>query len=319
MSGPVRTTDTPPDGREAAVALPVVELTPSKTAQLGTQTIHRSLPTRLRRTVGAWCFLDHAPPGEPVPSAPGVQVGPHPHIGLQTVTWVLSGEVVHTDSLGSEQTIRPGELNLMTAGNGIAHAEQTPTSSSDDVHLIQLWVAQPDRTRDGQPAFEHHGELPLVEFERARATVLVGRFAGASSAARVDTDHFGADLVLDRGTTVVPLQRDHEHAVVVVSGSITVDGTTVGPDVLTYLGLGRDELAIEAHEDTRLFLLGGVPFETRPLMWWNFVARTHDEIDAAYRDWQTGSDRFGPVSSTLDIVPAPTPPWMQQGETFRRP
>jgi redox-sensitive bicupin YhaK (pirin superfamily) len=317
MSGPVRTTDTDPDGPEApAVPAPVMELTPSRTAQLGTQVIHRALPTRSRRTVGAWCFLDHAP-GTQV--ADGVRIGPHPHIGLQTVTWVMSGEVVHTDSLGSVQPIRPGELNLMTAGHGIAHAEQTPQPHArEPVRLVQFWVAQPERTRHGAPAFEHHPTLPLAELPGCRGTVIIGSFAGETSPARADTDHVGVDLVVDAGPAVVPVRAAHEHAVVVLDGHVEIDGTAIAPDVLAYLGGGRDELVIVARERSRLVLLGGSPFETRPLMWWNFVAREHAEIDAAYLDWQRGSERFGAVASELDPVPAPTPPWLRDGEPFRR-
>jgi redox-sensitive bicupin YhaK (pirin superfamily) len=319
MSGPVRTTDTDPDGVEApAVPAPVVELTPSRAAQLGPQLIHRALPTRARRTVGAWCFLDHAPPGRDDGANAGTRIGPHPHIGLQTVTWVLSGEVVHTDSLGSEQPIRPGELNLMTAGGGIAHAEQTPQHATGGVHLVQLWVAQPETARHGAPAFEHHPTLPQAELAGCRATVVIGSFAGATSPARADTDHVGVDVVVDPGRSTVPLHAAHEHAVVLLEGLVEVDGTPIGPDVLAYLGGGRDELTIVARERSRLFLLGGTPFEARPLMWWNFVAREHAEIDAAYRDWQQGAARFGPVASDLAPVPAPTPPWMRDAAPFRR-
>jgi redox-sensitive bicupin YhaK (pirin superfamily) len=148
--------------------------------------------------------------------------------------------------------------------------------------------------------------------------VLIGSFAGATSPARADSDHFGADLTVDAGTTTVPLRGAHEHAVVVLSGAVTIDGTTVGPDVLAYLGEGRDELTFLADRPARLFLLGGTPFETRPLMWWNFVARTHDEIDAAYRSWQEGDPRFGPVASGLPPVPAPTPPWSRREVPFTR-
>ena len=242
MSGPVRTTDTPPDGTDPSAdgtdsSADGVELTPSKTAQIGSQTIHRSLPTRLRRTVGAWCFLDHAPP---TPGT-GVSVGPHPHIGLQTVTWVLSGEVVHTDSIGSEQPIRPGELNLMTAGHGVAHAEQTRTAPADGVHLVQLWVAQPDATRHCAAAFEHHDAVPQLEVGRARVSVLVGTFASVTSPARADTDHLGVEMILERGATTLPVERHHEHAIVVVSGEVTVEGRAVGSDVLAHVGVGRDE------------------------------------------------------------------------------
>jgi redox-sensitive bicupin YhaK (pirin superfamily) len=184
-----------------------------------------------------------------------------------------------------------------------------------------MWVAQPEHTRHGPPEFEHHGSVPLVELGNCRATVFIGAFAGAVSPARADTDHFGADLVVRSGTSTLPLRKDHEHAIVALSGNITIDGTKIDgtaldADVLAYLGEGRDELELSASDDARLILLGGSPFETRPLMWWNYVAREHDEINAAYRDWQSGDARFGPVASSLEPVPAPTPPWLREGTPF---
>src|ERR1700744_1891338 len=172
MSGPIATDDTaplaePPD--EAAG--PVVELSPGRATQVGALPVRRILPQRPRRTVGSWCFLDHAGPVRAEPGA-SFGIGPHPHMGLQTVTWLLAGELLHLDSLGSEQLIRPGQLNLMTAGHGVAHAEEDP-ARSEEVHAVQLWVAQPAATRDGPSAFEHHAELPQVELDGAQATVLV--------------------------------------------------------------------------------------------------------------------------------------------------
>jgi redox-sensitive bicupin YhaK (pirin superfamily) len=149
--------------------------------------------------------------------------------------------------------------------------------------------------------------------------VLIGSFSGVESPARADTDHLGVDLVLAPGTTTLPVEPHHEHAVVVLSGAVRVEGEHVGADVLAYLGTGRDELTLTVDEPARLILLGGTPFEARPLMWWNFVARRHAEIEAAYRAWQTGDERFGAVRSALDVVEAPTPPWMTTGAPFTRP
>jgi quercetin 2,3-dioxygenase len=319
MSGPVRTEDVAAVEPAPGAPAPIVEITPSHEAHVGTHRVSRALPMRLRRTVGAWCFLDHLPPVGP-PNA-GMGIGPHPHIGLQTVTWLIAGEVLHTDSIGSEQLIRAGELNLMTAGHGIVHAEQTPATYTGASHAVQLWVAQPERTRHGAPAFEHHAELPRVELGSARGKVLVGEFAGATSPARRDTDHVGVELVLKPGRSALPLQREHESAIVVLDGAVSIAGApgsadaTVVPGHLAYLGAGRDELVLDATAATRLLLLAGVPFETRPLMWWNFVARTREEMDAAYDAWQSGDARFGPVTSDLSRIPAPPPPW--QGATAR--
>jgi hypothetical protein len=242
----------------------------------------------------------------------GLDIGPHPHTGLQTVTWLLAGEVLHRDSVGSEQVIRPGQLNLMTAGAGVAHAEEATGSYAGPLHGVQLWVAQPEATRHGPAAFEHHPELPQVELDATVATVLVGDLAGTASPARRDTDHLGVDLALRAGRTTLPLQASHEHAVVVLEGAVEVDGTVVEPGRLAYLGTDRDELCLTARAGARAVLLGGVPFDERILMFWNFVARTQDEVDAAVASWQSDDDRFGDVGSPLDRIPSPLPPWSRR-------
>jgi redox-sensitive bicupin YhaK (pirin superfamily) len=224
------------------------------------------------------------------------------------VTWLLSGELRHRDSLGSDQVIKPGQLNLMTAGLGVAHAEEG-TSYRGELHGVQLWVAQPDATRDGRPAFEHHAELPLVELGTALATVLVGELGGAVSAARRDTDHAGFDLSLQAGRSVVPLRSDFEHAVVVFDGAVLLDGAVLEPGRLGYLSPGREELVIEAGEPCRALVVGGVPFPSPIFMWWNFVARTREEAQAAGTAWNRRDGRFGEVPSTLGRIPAPDPPW----------
>lgn len=318
MSGPVRTEDVPPvDGGSVDPGHPVLEVTPSRVTQVGAVQVRRALPRRTRRTVGAWCFVDHMGPVA-VTEEHGVDIGPHPHIGLQTVTWLLAGEVLHHDGLGSEQVIRPGQLNLMSAGHGIAHAEEATGRYRGDLHGVQLWVAQPERTRHGPPAFAHHADLPRVDLASAVATVLVGSLDGRTSPARHDTEGIGVDLALrPGGTTVVPLDPRFEHALVVLDGAVSlVDGTTgtgsgtvVEPGHLAYLGDRRDELALTVREATRALLLGGVPFESPVTMWWNFVARTHDEIDEARAAWEAGDDRFAPVASRLDRIAAPPTPW----------
>ena len=307
MSGPVRTEDVPAEPAPVDdVTHPTLEVTPSRVSQVGALQVRRALPRRNRRTVGAWCFADHV---GPVATDLGVDIGPHPHIGLQTVTWLVAGELLHHDSIGSEQEIRPGQLNLMTAGHGVAHAEEATGRYHADLHGIQLWVAQPERTRHDPPAFEHHPELPRVDLGTAIGTVLVGSVDGTRSPARHDTDGIGLDLALRAGTAVVPLEPTFEHALIVLDGSVAVDGTVVEPGNLAYLGEARDELVLTAREPARALLLGGVPFESPISMWWNFVARTHDEIDAARADWETHGERFADVVSALARVPAPPTPW----------
>jgi hypothetical protein len=289
------------------VSGPVLEITASRRARVGAAAVLRALPRRERRTVGAWCFVDHS---GPTPSDDGgMGIGPHPHIGLQTVTWLLEGELVHRDSLGSEQSVRPGQLNLMTAGRGVVHAEEPADSFRGAFQGVQLWVAQPEATRHGPAGFEHHAELPQLELGTATATVLVGGLGDATSSARRDTDHVGAELALRPGTSVVPLAPDHEHAIVVVDGALRIGSDVVTPGHLGYLGLGRDELAIDVTDPVRALLIGGVPFPETVSMWWNFVARTHDEIDAARDEWERAGERFGPTRSALARIPAPVPPW----------
>ncbi len=309
MSGPVTTGDKPALEEHPEPEGPTVEISRGREARVGDLRVRRALPSRPRRTVGAWCFADHMGPAQIADDA-GVGIGPHPHIGLQTVTWLFEGEILHRDSLGSEQPIRPGQLNLMTAGNGVSHAEEGVAGFRGELHGMQLWVAQPNETRHGPAAFEHHAELPSTHLPGVTTTVLVGTLAGATSPARHDTDLVGAQLDLDGGPAVIPVQSHHEHALVVAEGSVEVDGQVVEPGNLAYLGMARDELALSADGPSRALLLGGVPFGEPVLMWWNFVARTREEISEAQRAWATGdADRFGRVASHLDRFEVGPPPW----------
>jgi redox-sensitive bicupin YhaK (pirin superfamily) len=285
---------------------PVV--TESRLAQVGSLQVRRVLPTRGRRTVGAWCFADHFGPAE-VDEHLRPDIGPHPHMGLQTVTWLLDGELMHRDSFGSEQAIRPGQLNLMTAGHGVAHAEEGVTGYRGPIHGVQLWVAQPSATRDTPPAFEHHAELPQVELSTGVGTVLIGQVAGASSPARRDAQHVGVDLNLHPGDSSIPLDPQYEYALVVTSGAVTIPGQTVSPGQLLYIGSGRDELELHTDEAGRALLLGGLPFAEQLLMWWNFVARTRQEVEVAYEDWASDSGRFGTVDSSLPRIETVRPMW----------
>jgi redox-sensitive bicupin YhaK (pirin superfamily) len=280
-------------------------------AQVGRFTVRRALPQRSRRTVGAWCFADHMGPAD-VTEGAGLDVGPHPHIGLQTVTWLLDGQALHKDTLGSEQVISPGQLNLMTAGNAVAHAEEATGHYRGRLEGIQLWVALPEATRHGEAAFEHHADLPRTELAHGAgdATVLVGEFGGAFSPARRDTALMGADLAL-RGRAVVPLDPSFEHALIVLRGAAAVGGVPLAPGKVAHVGIGTSELVLDVDGPARVMLLGGEPFPEPITMWWNFVARTHDEIDAAYASWRDDDGRFGRVTSTLPTIPAPAPPWLR--------
>jgi redox-sensitive bicupin YhaK (pirin superfamily) len=290
-----------------------VEVTESRDEQVGKIRVRRALPRKGRRTVGAWCFADHMGPAD-VTEDSGLDVGPHPHIGLQTVTWLIDGQVLHRDSLGSEQVIEPGQLNLMTSGNAVTHAEEATGHYRGTLEGIQLWVALPEATRHGAAAFEHHADLPQGEFDGAIGTVLVGEFGSLSSPARHDTPLVGVDLALHK-TTTVPLRRDFEYAVVVLEGAVGIDNKPVLPGKLGYLGRGRDEIRIHVQQPSRAVLLGGEPFEEPLVMWWNFVGRNRGEIDDAYASWARQDDRFGRVRSSLPLIPAASPYWQQnQGQ-----
>ena len=291
----------------AATAGPVRELLPARAVPLGAGTIvRRLLPTLGRRMVGAWCFVDHYGPDEII-ARPGMQVPPHPHIGLQTVSWILQGEVHHRDSLGSDVVIHPGELGLMTAGGGIAHSEVSPPSHGPVLHGAQLWVALPDADRAGAPAFEHHADLPVLTAPGLRATVLLGDVDGAASPGAAFTPIVGVDVELT-GPALLSLTPEFEHAVLTVSGTPEVDGGPLAPGSLGYLGSGRSSLRLSADAPARLLLLGGEPFAEQIVMWWNFVARSGEEVAAARERWQHGGftavPDSGPALNAPELPPA---------------
>jgi redox-sensitive bicupin YhaK (pirin superfamily) len=304
MSGPLDAADASLESNVTIAEPPVIEVTDGREAMVGTTKVLRVLPRRTRRTVGAWCFADHMGP-EQVTETSGLDIGPHPHMGLHTVTWLVEGAVLHSDSLGSEQLIRPGQLNLMTAGAGIAHAEEHVRTYRGTMHGVQLWVAQPTATRNGPAAFAHHAELPQAEIDGVVATVLIGEVADVASPARQDTPLVGADLVVRAGVTTWPLRSDFEHALVVLDGEVAVGENVVRPGQLGYLGLGRDSVDLAALTQSRVLLLGGVPFDEKIVMWWNFVARTKEELAQARSQWSTYDERFGSVATSLDRIPAP--------------
>ncbi|MEU6997972.1 pirin family protein [Nonomuraea sp. NPDC046570] len=260
-------------------------------------TVTRTLPNRGRRMVGAWCFVD-----DYGPERAAMRVPPHPHTGLQTVTWLVKGEVLHRDSLGSLQTIRPGRLNLMTAGRGISHAEE---STEAMLHGVQLWVALPERDRRVAPHFEHHEALPVLSGPGFSATVIMGSLGGVTSPARAYTPLVGAEVAVE-GPAALPLDPGFEHAALLLSGEAEVAGGPLERGTLVYLGGGRTSLHLGGQG--RVLLLGGVPFEEEIVMWWNFIGRTHDEIVAFRDEWAHG-EGFGTVEGfDGDPLPAPALP-----------
>ncbi|CAI3801685.1 pirin family protein [Pseudarthrobacter sp. MM222] len=284
-----------PPAHEGPGAGPCLQLWPAREVPLGgvrAMKVSRTLPQRGLPTVGAWCFLDSFGP-----ERVAMSVLPHPHTGLQTVTWPLLGTIRHRDSVGSDVLVRPGELNIMTAGQGVSHSEfavlpepggegaDGPSGQLPLQRGLQLWVALPKHERHRTAAFEQHRELPRVTGEGYAATVMVGSFAGTTSPATMFSPIVGADFSCS-GRVSLPLNPDFEHAVLVLDGGLSLDGQEVLPGPLGYLGTGRSSLELDALPGTRFVLLGGEPFEEELLMWWNFVGRTHAEIEEFRRDWE---------------------------------
>ncbi|WP_432104743.1 pirin family protein [Streptomyces sp. bgisy091] len=283
-------------GRGFVVAEPVRELLTPRRVRLGESTeVRRLLPNLGRRMVGAWAFVDHYGPDD-IADEPGMQVPPHPHMGLQTVSWLHDGEVLHRDSLGSLQRIGPRELGLMTSGRAISHSEESPKPHARYLHGAQLWVALPDAHRHVEPRFEHHPGLPVVTAPGLTATVILGALDGAASPGTTYTPIVGADIALGEGAEArLPLDPNFEYAVLAMSGAAEVDGVPVLPGSMLYLGCGRSELPLRASSDAALMLLGGEPFEEEIVMWWNFIGRSQEDISRAREDWMEGV-RFGDVN-----------------------
>lgn len=293
-------------GRGFVVAEPVRELLAPRRVQLGEGTeVRRLLPNLGRRMVGAWAFVDHYGPDD-IADEPGMQVPPHPHMGLQTVSWLHDGEVLHRDSLGSLQTVRPRELGLMTSGHAISHSEESPKEHARLLHGAQLWVALPEAHRTIEPHFQHHTDLPVVTAPGVTATVILGELDGAASPGTSYTPIVGADVTLAGGAEArLPLDPDFEYAVLSMSGEAEVDGVRVLPGSMLYLGCGRTELPLRGVSDAGLMLLGGEPFEEELVMFWNWIGRSQEDIAQARDDWMNGT-RFGEVKG-YDGPPIPAP------------
>lgn len=285
-------------------------------------TVRRFLPDRARRTIGAWCFVDHFGPEDLTrPNGAGhvgMWVPPHPHTGLQTVTWLYAGEVLHRDSVGSLQSIRPGQLNVMTSGHGIAHSEESVPGGGPVMHGLQLWVALPPGQRATAARFEHRPDLPLMSEGPVRATVLVGSLGGSVSPAEVHSPLMAVDIEMSAGAvTDLPLETDFEYGVLAVSGRVAAGDTTLTGGTLQYRRPGERHLRLRALDASRVFVLGGTPYEDPLVMWWNFVGGDHDEIVAARADWEAGV-RFGTVEGFPgDPLPAPALPGVRLVPRYR--
>lgn len=269
-----------------------------RSAEIGKGTvIKRALPSREKRMIGAWCFLDHAGPVH-FEAGEGLDVGPHPHIGLQTFTWMIEGTMLHSDSLGTvDQLIRPKQVNLMTAGHGISHTEVAPATETK-MHAAQLWIALPDAKINMAPQFDHYPELPVVEKDGVEFTILVGEFLNTTSPVKVHTELLGVDLTAKTTTkTRLSLNPKFEYAFMALEGTAVVNGHELDQDNLVVLEPGLTELDIEIHAGGRVLLLGGEPFESPILLWWNFVGRTQEELRIAREQWINQDPRFGSIPS----------------------
>ena len=277
-----------------------------RTADLGDFTVRRALPSSRRRMVGPFTFLDHMGPTE-FKAGHGVDVRPHPHIGLATVTYLFKGEIVHRDSLGSDVPIRPGDVNWMTAGRGITHSERTAPDrrqGGEPLHGLQCWVALPTRDEETDPLFAHYDQekLPLVTGEGKSARVVTGRMFGVSSPVATFHDTFFADLSLEAGASV-PLDADYEErAIYVVSGEIEIAGDRFAEGKLLVFKPG-DRITVRASQPARFVMLGGAPMDGPRYIWWNFVSSRKERIEAAKADWKAG--RFDGVPGDSEFIPLP--------------
>ena len=268
--------------------------------------VRRVLPWRLRRHVGPFVFFDHIGPAALVPGR-GLDVRPHPHIGLATVTYLYEGALWHRDSLGNDRVIRPGDVNWMTAGRGIVHSERTPPaerSAGHRMHGIQTWVALPMAEEEIEPSFHHHPAASLPEFshEGARLRVVAGTAYGATSPVRVHAPTLYVDARFEStGSLALPAEHE-ERAVHVVEGVVSVDGTVVAPGCMLVAAPGGD-IVVTAVGPARVLLCGGAPLDGERHIWWNFVSSRRERIEQAKGDWL--AQRLGSVPGESEFIPLP--------------
>lgn len=309
------------DAQQPDSALKVQKLT-SREVPLGgprAMTVYRTLPQRARSLIGPWCFADHYGPAD-VAQTGGMDVAPHPHTGLATVSWLFTGEIEHRDTAGNHAMVRPGEVNLMLAGHGIAHSEVS-TPETTILHGVQLWLALPPEAADISRDFSHYVPPEITPADGLRAKVFLGELCGSTSPVNAYSPTLGAELHLAAGASVtLPVNSEFEHGVLVDSGSLVI-GNAAGDDTesplerteMGYVGVGAHTLSLHnvSSEPARIVLLGGAPFPDEIIMWWNFVGRTHEEIAMFREEWMAQGERFGQVqgyAGEVDYLPAPTLP-----------
>ena len=286
---------------------PIDLVIPARPRDIGGFAVRRALPAIQRRLVGPFIFWDEMGPASLEPGH-GMDVRPHPHIGLATVTYLFEGEIVHKDTLGSDQAIRPGAVNWMTAGRGIAHSERTGPEArkrGSRVHGIQSWVALPQEREESEPRFEHHpaDTIPETSRDGVRLRVLAGTAYGLTSPARVASPTFYVEAVMPAGERLLVPEEHEERAFYVVEGQVACDGDAIDEGAMAVLR-PRAEAALQAQRPSRVMLLGGAPIGGARHIWWNFVSSSEERIGQAKRDWTEG--RFGKIpGDDVEFIPLP--------------
>lgn len=289
----------------------------AKTKDVGGIPVARLLPQNKHRTVGAWCFLDHAGPATFSQENKGMQVGLHPHTNLQTFTWMLEGEVWHQDSLGNRQLIRPKQVNLMTAGTGnqrgISHTEQTPAGVKN-LHAVQLWIALP-MNQEIEPNFEHYPRLPEWSDQGIDYILTTGSYQGRQAPTSQFSPLVGVDMRFQQAQAFeIERQDKFEYAILVINGTIKINGERYAKDeiaILSDCAAAQEELTLWAEQGTHIMLLGGEPLPHPTVIWWNFVADKVEDLEQAVNDWNNQHPRFGTIDlqgTELSRLTAPAIP-----------
>jgi len=273
---------------------------------LGGFSVRRILPNAIQQMVGPFIFFDHMGPAE-FPAGKGIDVRPHPHIGIATITYLFEGSIFHRDNLGYKQEIKPGDINWMTTGSGIVHSERETAAvrnSEHKLHGLQLWIALPDDKQELPAEFHHHPKetLPVFEYKGANIRLMAGEIYGQKSPVQTYSPMFYADVGLPTGTTI-PLPADgQEVGIYVVKGKVSIAEKSYAPFDFIYVS-ADETCSIKAEEDSNFILVGGEPFATPRYIWWNFVSNSKDRIEQAKSDWRQG--KFGQVPNDDEFIPLP--------------
>jgi redox-sensitive bicupin YhaK (pirin superfamily) len=297
-----------PIAGDAASTDAIEQVIVPRVRDIGDFEVHRALPAAERQMIGPFIFFDRFGPVI-MKAGQGMDVRPHPHIGLATVTWLFDGTIYHRDSLGSEQAIQPGELNWMTAGKGIVHSERSPAlerASGQTMFGLQSWVALPKHLEEIIPAFEHvaHEKMPVLREQGVEVQVIAGRLFGETSPVKTHSDLFYADVRLQTGARLLIPPEHEERGLYLASGRIEIAGRIFEAGKLIVLK-PKNEIIVKAIETSHFMLLGGEPMDGPRHIWWNFVSSSKDKIDAAKEEWRTGKFSMVP-GDDKEFIPLPT-------------